>query len=157
MTSSNRFPTLLSLCAGKPQVSGFSSQWDSNANLWCFFVSLKKTVEQTLDWPAFRDAMTVIWRRRNVLNSQYGGCWWPDAYLVPRHLKPSWRNRTVAYLSSCIFFIKIAPWYQLLCGSGNVTQCKRLHFCFFCDCIGVLFVMPVMQSIPAWCYFCEAS
>ena len=86
--------------------SGFSSQRDSNTDLWCFCCqSEKKTVEQTLDWPVFRDAMTVIWRRRNVLNSRYGGCWWPNAYLVPRHLKPSWRNRTVAYLSSCIFFL----------------------------------------------------
>ena len=84
----------------------------------------------------------------------YGGCWWSNVYLVPRHLKPSRRNRTVAYLSSCIFLINIVPWYQLLCGSVNVTQCKRLHFCFFCDCIGVLFVITVMQSIPAWRYFC---
>ena len=28
------------------------------------------------------------------------------------------------------FFIKIVPWYQLLCGSGNATQCKR-HFLLF--------------------------
>ena len=34
-----------------------------------FCCQSKKTVEQTLDWPVFRDAMTVIWRRRNVLNS----------------------------------------------------------------------------------------
>ena len=108
MTSSNRFLTLLSLCAGKPHrgQSEFSSRRDSNADLWCFcYQSEKKPVEQTLDWPQFRDAMTIIWRRRNALNSQYGGCWWPNAYLVPRHLEPSWRNRTVAYLSSCIFFL----------------------------------------------------
>ena len=49
----------------------------------------EETVEQTLDWPVIRDTMTVNWRRRNVLNSQYGGCRWPDAYLAPRHLKPS--------------------------------------------------------------------
>ena len=34
-----------------------------------FVVSLKKPVEQTLGWPVFWDAMTVIWRRRNLLNS----------------------------------------------------------------------------------------
>ena len=28
---------------------------------------------------------------------------------------------------------------------------------FFCDCIGVLFVMIIMQYIPTWSYFCEAS
>ena len=32
-----------------------------------------------------------------------------------------------------------------------------LHHLFFCDCIGALFVMTVMQYIPAKCYFCEAS
>ena len=45
------FPALLSLHAGNPPVTGgFPSQRVSNADLWCFFVvSLKKTVEQTLD------------------------------------------------------------------------------------------------------------
>ena len=81
----------------------------SNADLWCFYYQSGKTVEQTLDLPVFRDAMTIIWRRRNVLNSQYGGSWWPNVYLVPRHLKPLWRNRTVAYLLSCIFFYQNCP------------------------------------------------
>ena len=53
------------------------------------------------------------------------------------------------------FFRKIVPWCQILCRTGKITQCNRLHFCFFCDCMGVLFVMTVMQSIPVWCYFCE--
>ena len=44
--------------------SGYSSQRDSNADLSCFCCQS----EQTLDWPVFRDAMAVIWRRRNVLN-----------------------------------------------------------------------------------------
>ena len=48
--------------------SGFSSQRDSNANLCCYCCQSEQTVEQTLDWPVFRDAMAVIWRRRNVLN-----------------------------------------------------------------------------------------
>ena len=52
-----------------------------------------------------------------------------------------------------IFFRKVVPWCQLLCGSGKVIQCKRLHLCFCCDCIDALFVMTVTQSIPAWCYF----
>ena len=29
------------------------------------YCQVEQTVEQTLDWPAIRDAMTVIWRRRN--------------------------------------------------------------------------------------------
>ena len=110
MTSSKSFPTLLSLWAGKPQVKVDSPHKGTVTRTFdVFVVSLKKTVEQTLDWPVFRDAMTVIWRRLNVLNSQYGGCWWPNACLVPRHLKPSWRNRTVAYLSPCIFFYQNCP------------------------------------------------
>ena len=28
-----------------------------------------------------------------------------------------------------------------------------LHFLLFCDCIGALFLMTVMQYISAWCYF----
>ena len=161
MTSSNRFPTLLSLCAGKPQVKVASPHKGTVTRTFdVFVISLKKnSVEQTLDWPVFREAMTIIWHRRNVLNSQqgwgqvllavlesststfqicnykykysqyldgikyikyffnqvqvqvpstlvtnnstvsqYGSYWWPNAYLVPRHLKPSCWNRTVAYL-----------------------------------------------------------
>ena len=133
MTSPKRkiFSVTVHFYAGKPQVDSPHKETVTRS-FDVFVVSLnKKTVEQTLDWPVFRNATTVIWRRRNVLNSQHGGCWWPDAYLSPRHLKPSWRNRTFAYLLSCIFFRKVVPWYQLLCGSGNVTQCKRLHFCLF--------------------------
>ena len=48
--------------------SGFSSQRDSNGDLCCFCFQSEQTVEQTLDWSVFRDAMAVIWRRRNVLN-----------------------------------------------------------------------------------------
>ena len=134
MTSSNRniFSVTVPLCVETTGQSGFSSQRESNAGLWCFCCQSEKSCwTNILDWPVFRDAIKVIWRHRNVLKSQYGGCWWPDAYLAPRHLKPSWRNRTVAYLSSCILFRKIAPWYQLLCGSGHVTQCKKLHFLRF--------------------------
>ena len=47
---------------------GFSSQRDSNTELCCFCCQSEQTVEQTLVWPVFRDAMAVIWRRRNVLN-----------------------------------------------------------------------------------------
>ena len=61
-----RFTVLL--CGETTCQSGFSSQRDSNADLWCFCCQSEQTVEQTLDWPVFRDAMTVIWRRRNVLN-----------------------------------------------------------------------------------------
>ena len=104
-----------------------------------FVISLKKKnpVEQTLDWPQFRDAMTIIWRRRNALNSQYGGCWWPNAYLVPRHLEPSWRNRTVAYLSSCIFFYQNCPVVSATLRKWQRYPMQETSFLLFCDCIGV--------------------
>ena len=156
MTSSNRFPPLLSLCAGKPQVKVDSPHEGTVTRTFdVFCCQSKKAVEQTLDWPVFRDAMTAIWRRSNVLNSQYGGCWWPNAYLVPRHLKPSWRNRTVAYLSSCIFFLsKLSRGISYFAKVATLPNARDFIFFFFCDCIGVLFVITVMQSIPAWCYFC---
>ena len=52
------FSMLLVLCEGNPPVTGgFPSQKASNGDLWW--------VDQALDWPVIRDAMTVIWRRRN--------------------------------------------------------------------------------------------
>ena len=65
--------------------SGFSSQRDSNANLCCFCCQSEQTVEQTLDWPVFRDAMAVIWRRRNVLN-------WIVSMVVAGGLTPIWHQ-----------------------------------------------------------------
>ena len=38
---------------------------DGNADMF-LCCQLKQTVQQTLDWPVVRDAMTVIWRHRIV-------------------------------------------------------------------------------------------
>ena len=67
MTSSNGgISVLLSFCAGNsPATGGFSSQKDSKADLWCFFVQSEQTAKQTLDWLVIRDTMTVLSRRRN--------------------------------------------------------------------------------------------
>ena len=155
MTSSKRkiFSVTVPLC-GEPQVKVDSPHKGTATRTFdVFVVSLKKTVEQTLDWPVFRDHTTVIWLHRDVLNSQYCGCWGPDAYLAPRHLKSSWRNRTVAYLSSCIFFAKLSRGISYFAEVATLRNARDFIFAFFCDCVGVLFVMIVMQYIPAWCYF----
>ena len=157
MTSSNRFPTLLSLCAGKPHrgQSEFSSRRDSNADLWCFCYQSEKKL---LNKHSIGRNFETPWRSFDVVVMH-----WIVSMVVAGGLTPIWcqdilnRRDEIGQLHiyrHAFFFIKIVPWYQLLCGSGNVTQCKRLHFCFFCDCVGVLFVITVMQSIPAWCYFC---
>ena len=65
--------------------SGFSSQRDSNADLCCFCSQSEQTVEQTLDWPIFWDAMAVIWRRRNALN-------WIVSMVVAGGPTPNWHQ-----------------------------------------------------------------
>ena len=143
MTSSNIFPPLLSLCAGKPQVKVDSPHKGTVTRTFdVFCCQCKKTVEQTLDWPVFRDTMTVIWRRRNVLNS--------PSMVVAGGLTPIWcqdilnRRGEIGQLHiyrHAFFFIKIVPWYQLLCGSGNVTHAFLwLHRCIVCNyCNAVYF------------------
>ena len=58
MTSSNgNISSLLSLGAENPPVTSD-----------VFWSSVWTTVEQTLEWPVIRDAMTSIWRHHNVLS-----------------------------------------------------------------------------------------
>ena len=105
MTSSNRevFHVTLLLC-GEPPITMESPH--KGTVTWTLDISLLaiwKNVEQTFDWPVIRDAMTVTWRCNNALSSPHGGCWWRGVYLAPEHHEPSRQNRTVAYISSCIF------------------------------------------------------
>ena len=158
MTSSNRFAMLLSLCTGKPQVKVDSpherdSTWTRTFDVCC--QSEKKTVEQTLDWPVFRDAMTVIWRRRNVLNSM----------VVAGGLTPIWCQDILTrrgeigqlHIYRHAFFFQNCPVVSATLRKWQRYPMQETSFLLFCDCIGVLFVITVMQSIPAWCYFFEAS
>ena len=64
MTSSNE-KNRVSLCG--ESTGGLPSQRDSNEDLLCFCRQSEQIVEQTIDWPVIRDAMLIIWRRRNAL------------------------------------------------------------------------------------------
>ena len=155
MTSSNRFPTLLSLCAGKPQVKVDSPHEGTVTRTFdVFVVRLKK---KPLNKHSNGRYFEKPWRSFDV-----AVMYWIVSMVVAGGLTTIWcqdilnRRGEIGHLHIYRHAIKIVPWYQLLCGSGNVTQCKRLHFCFLviAYCKGVLFVITVMQSIPAWCYFC---
>ena len=156
MTSSNKFSTLLSLCAGKPQVKVDSPH--------------EGTVTQTFD------ALLSIWKK-TLLNK----------HSIGRYFETPWRSFVVAvmyWIVSMVVAGALTPiwcqdilnrrgeigqlhiyrqyWSKLSAVSATLRKCQRYpmqetSFLLFCDCIGVLLVMTVMQSIPAWCYFCEAS
>ena len=142
MTSSNRFPTLLSLCAGNHR-----SKWIllTKAVTWSFDVFIISLEKKLLNKHSIGRYFETPWRSFDV-----AVMYWIVSMVVAGGLTPIWcqdilnRHGEVGQLHiycHASFFIKIVPWYQLLCGSGDVTQCKRLH-------------LTVMQSIPAWCYFC---
>ena len=100
---------------------GFSSQRVSNAELCCFCCQS----EQTLDWPVFRDAMAVIWRRRNVLN-------WIVSMVVAGGPTPIWhqdilkRHGEIGQLYIYRYAILLSSGISCFAKDSNVAQCKRI-------------------------------
>ena len=106
--------------------SGFSSQRDSSADICCFCCQSEQTVEQTLDWPVFRDVMAVIWRRRNVLN-------WIVSMVVAGGPTPIWHQDILKRYGEigqlyiyryAIFFSKLSSGISCFAKDSNVVQCK---------------------------------
>ena len=96
-----------------------------------FLVHKKLIKEYDGTYIILRRYFETPWRSFDVLNSQHGGCWRPDAYLVPGHLQPSWRNRTVAYLSSCIFPKNLSTFLNGRHGYNTVSFFVWEYFTYF--------------------------
>ena len=157
MTSSNRFPTLLSLCAGKPHwgQSEFSSRRDSNADLWCFCYQSEKKL---LNKHSIGRNFETPWRSFDVVVMH-----WIVSMVVAGGLTPIWcqdilnRRDEIGQLHiyhHAFFFYQNCPVVSATLRKWQRYPMQETSFLLFCDCIGVLFVITVMQSIPAWCYFC---
>ena len=158
MTSSNRniFSVTVLLCE-KPQVKmDYLHKGTVTQTFDVLVVSLKK--KKMLNKHSIGRYFETPWRSFHV-----AVMYWIVSMVVAGCLTPIWcqdilnRHGEIGKLHifrHAFFFAKLSR------GISHFTEMAMLPNArdfIFCDNIGTLFVMTVMQSIPVWCYFCEAS
>ena len=90
-SSKGNISVLLVLCAGNPPVTGeFLSQRGYQRGPLMFLCCYsEQTMEQTFDWQGIRDAMMVIWHRRNIKKYTYSNDWYHWDHRVLTHISES--------------------------------------------------------------------
>ena len=122
-----------------------------------FVVSLKKKLlnKHSIDryfetpWRSF-DVVVMYWIVSMVVAGGLTPIWCQDILTRRGEIGQLHIYRHAFFFQNCsVVSATLRKWQRY--------PMQETSFLLFCDCIGVLFVITVMQSIPAWCYFFEAS